>query len=76
MPGDIVYVLFYDSGEWEPIMIGITGSYTYNNPERIVTKLKIHPHSEIEQIDNRNISGVIHCFYQGVRITAFDSIID
>lgn len=76
MPGDIVYVLFYDSGEWEPIMIGITGSYTYNNPERIVTKLKIHPHSEIEQTDNRNISGVIHCFYQGVRITAFDSIID
>ena len=30
----------------------------------------------VELTDNRNISGVIHCFYQGVRITAFDSIID
>ena len=76
MPGDIVYLLFYDSGTWEPVMIGITGSYTYNNSDRIVTKLKIHPYSEIEQTNNRNISGVIHCYYQGVRITAFDSIID
>ena len=76
MPGDIVYLLFYDSGEWEPIMIGITGSYTYNNQDRIVTKIRVRPHSEIDQTKYRNTAGVIHCFYQGVKITAFDSIIN
>ena len=75
MPGDIIYLLYSDSSVWEPIMIGITGSYTYTGSDRNIVKLKIHPQSEISQTSNRNISGIIDCFYQGVRITAFDGII-
>jgi len=29
-------------------MIGITGSYTYVSSDRVVTRLKIHPFSEID----------------------------
>lgn len=76
MPGDIIYLLFSDSADWEPIMIGITGSYTYAVGDRTITKIKIHPQSEIPQTAERNTVGVLHCYYQGVRISAFDSIID
>lgn len=76
MPGDIIYLQFFDSDDWEPIMIGITGSYTYTvGKDRAVSKLKIAPHSEIDQTSDRNTAGIIHCYYKGVRITAFDSII-
>jgi len=42
MPGDIIYLLFSDNADWEPIMIGITGSYTYAVGDRTITKIKIH----------------------------------
>jgi hypothetical protein len=48
MPGDIIYLEFFD-GTVEPIMIGITGSYTYTvGADKPVRKLTISPHSEIE----------------------------
>ena len=75
MPGDIIYLEFFD-GTVEPIMIGITGSYTYTvGADKPVRKLTISPHSEIEQTSPRNTVGIVNCYYQGVRITAFDAIL-
>ena len=75
MPGDIIYLEFFD-GTIEPIMIGITGSYTYTvGVDKPVKKLTISSHSEIDQTSFRNTSGLINCYYQGVRITAFDAIL-
>ena len=75
MPGDIIYLEFFD-GTVEPIMIGITGSYTYTvGADKPVRKLTISPHSEIEQTSSRNTTGIVNCYYQGVRITAFDAIL-
>ena len=75
MPGDIIYLEFFD-GTVEPIMIGITGSYTYTvGADKPVRKLTISPHSEIEQTSSRNTVGIVNCYYQGVRITAFDAIL-
>lgn len=78
MPGDIISLQFEGTNatEWEDIMIGITGSYTYtSSSDKNILKIKIHPFSEIDQTSNRNVSGTLNCYYQGARITAFDSII-
>ena len=75
MPGDKVYIYFQDSMEPEEIMIGITGSYSYT-ADKPVTQIRVRVMSPIEQTDYRNETGVIHCYYHGLRITAFDAIIN
>ena len=78
MPGDSIFLQYADNTDtmWDEVMIGITGSYTYTTgADRPVLKIKIHPYSQIPQTSDRNVSGVLHCYYSGVRITAFDSII-
>ena len=78
MPGDMISLQFEGNTEteWEDIMIGITGSYSYTtSADKRILKIKIHPFSEIEQTSNRNTVGILNCYYQGARITAFDSII-
>ena len=78
MPGDSIFLQYADNTDtmWDEIMIGITGSYTYTaGVDRPVLRIRLHPYSSIEQTIDRNTSGVLHCYYSGVRITAFDSII-
>lgn len=76
MPGDIVYLYFEGEGTPQEIMIGITGSYTYTGSDKNILKLTCARRSPIEQTHDRNVTGVIHCFYQGLRITAFDAIVN
>ena len=69
MPGDIIYLTFSEEVEEMPIMIGITGSYTYENINRTLVKIRIPVSTEHKMV------GIINCFYSGMRITDFDSII-
>ena len=78
MPGDMISLLFdgESSSSWENIMIGITGSYSYTaSADKPILAIKIHPYSKIDQTSDRNTVGILNCYYQGARITAFDSII-
>ena len=76
MPGDKIYIYFVDEPIPEEIMIGITGSYTYSaSSDKVVNKIVLPSMSTIEQTQHRNVTGVVHCYYKGVRITAFDAII-
>jgi len=68
MPGDILYLTFTDSEEELPIMIGITGSYTYENINRTLVKIRVPLN------DDHKIIGIINVFYEGMRITDFDAI--
>lgn len=70
MPGDIIYLTFSDQDEELPIMIGITGSYTYESNKKNLVKIRI-PTADLDH----KILGIINCFYDGMRITNFDSII-
>jgi len=51
-------------------MIGITGSYTYESNKKNLVKIRI-PTADLDH----KILGIINCFYDGMRITNFDSII-
>ena len=69
MPGDMIYLTFSDEIEELPIMIGITGSYTYEGINKNLVKIRIPKSDEHEMV------GTINVFYEGMRITDFDSII-
>ena len=69
MPGDIIYLTFSDEPEELPIMIGITGSYTYEGISKNLVKIRI------PQSTDHKMIGIINVFYEGMRITDFDSII-
>ena len=68
MPGDMIYLTFSEEPEEMPIMIGITGSYTYENIDKTLVKIRIPVSTE------HKMMGIINCFYEGMRITDFDSI--
>ena len=70
MPGDIIYLTFSDQDEELPIMIGITGSYTYEGISSNLVKIRI------PQPEDHELNGKIDAFYTGMRITDFDSIIN
>jgi hypothetical protein len=70
MPGDIIYLTIVGEDSELPIMIGVTGSYSYENIGAKVTKIRI-PQRE----DHSKITGMVNCYYEGIRITSFDSII-
>ena len=76
MPGDIVHLYYADEAEPQDIMIGITGSYTYTGSDKNIVKMLIEPMSPIDQTSDRNTTGVVHCYYHGLRITAFDAIVN
>lgn len=76
MPGDIVHIYYAEEATPQDIMIGITGSYTYTGSDKTIIKMLIEPMSPIDQTSDRNTTGVVHCYYQGLRITAFDAIIN
>ena len=68
MPGDIIKIKYYGESEYQDIMIGITGSYSYVGSDKAVVGISIPYHGH-------KIIGTLNCYYKGVRITAFDSII-
>ena len=68
MPGDMIYLKFIDQDEELPIMIGITGSYTYEGISNNLVQIRI------PQPEDHELTGIINCFYTGMRITDFDSI--
>ena len=68
MPGDIIYLQFADQNEELPIMIGITGSYTYEGINNNLIRIRI------PQPEDHELNGMLNCFYTGMRITDFDSI--
>ena len=68
MPGDIIKIKYYGEPEYQDIMIGITGSYSYVGSNKAVVGISIPYHGH-------KIIGTLNCYYKGVRITAFDSII-
>jgi len=68
MPGDIIYLTFADQNEELPIMIGITGSYTYEGISSNLVKIRI------PQPEDHELTGIINAFYTGMRITDFDSV--
>ena len=70
MPGDMIYLTFADNPYEElPVMIGITGSYTYESDTKNLVKIRI-PAAGLDH----KLTGVINVFYEGVRITDFDAI--
>ena len=71
MPGDMIYLTFANQVEEVPIMIGVTGSYTYTGTENNAKLIQIR----IPQSATHDLIGSINTFYDGVRITDFDSII-
>ena len=78
MPGDIIEIQ-YASGEpaTEKIMIGITGAYICAGIDRKIIGVHIPPRHLIPDIGDKNeqkMTGIINCYYQGARITAFDAI--
>lgn len=78
MPGDIIEIL-YVSGEpvSEKIMIGITGAYICAGIDRKISGVRIPPRHLVPDIGDKNeqkMTGIINCYYQGARITAFDAI--
>ena len=52
----------------DEILIGITGSYTYNNSNRKISRIRI-PNDEYT-----HPVGILECQYQGVRYGDFDAI--
>ena len=70
MPGDIIYLKFIDQDEELPIMIGITGSYTYEGISSNLVQVRI------PQPEDHELTGVVNVFYTGMRVTDFDSIIN
>ena len=70
MPGDIIYLTFSNQDEELPIMIGITGSYTYEGISDDLVKIRI------PQPEDHDLMGKIDAFYTGMRITDFDAIIN
>ena len=69
MPGDIIYLTFSDQEDELPIMIGITGSYTYEGIDSNLIKIRI------PQPEDHDLIGKIDAFYTGMRVTDFDSIV-
>ena len=69
MPGDIIRLKFHGDSDWTDIMIGITGSYTYAGSDRALVAVQIP-----NQHGDRR-TGVLNCYYKGIRVTSFDSII-
>jgi hypothetical protein len=70
MPGDMIYLTFADNPYEElPVMIGITGSYTYESDTKNLVKIRI----PAVGLDHK-LTGVINVFYEGVKITDFDAI--
>ena len=75
MPGDMIYLTFADNPNEElPVMIGITGSYTYESNSKVLTKIRIPTLNEDKKPLDHKIVGVINVFYEGMRITEFDGI--
>ena len=70
MPGDMIYLKFIDQDEELPIMIGITGSYTYEGISNNLVQVRI------PQPEDHELTGVVNVFYTGMRVTDFDSIIN
>ena len=70
MPGDIIYLSFANQDEELPIMIGITGSYSYEGISDNLVKIRI------PQPEDHELTGKIDAFYTGMRVTDFDSIIN
>ena len=52
-----------DSVDYDTIMIGATGSYTYSNVDREVSKILIKPSGEMPALIDRYKSGTINCCY-------------
>lgn len=69
MPGDMIYLTFSDEPDELPVMIGITGSYTYESNKKNLVRIRI-PTADLDH----KVLGVINCFYDGMRITNFDAI--
>ena len=69
MPSDIIYLKFQNEADELPVMIGITGSYTYVNSERLLQYVRVPAQK------NHKTIGVVTIMHQGVRLTDFDSII-
>ena len=79
MPGDKLYLTVLGHDEVEmPIMIGITGSYSYANIDQRVCRIRIPQRKNfIDPTKNgTKLTGIISCCYEGIRITAFDSIVN
>ena len=77
MPGDMIYITIIGEDSELPIMIGITGSYTFKNITGKVTKIRIPQRTDPfdKTKPGSKLTGIISCFYEGMRITAFDAII-
>ena len=69
MPGDMIYLTFSDEPDELPVMIGITGSYTYEGNKKNLVRIRI-PTADLDH----KVLGIINCFYDGMRITNFDAI--
>lgn len=67
-PGTIIKIRLEGQSDWMDIMIGSTGSYTYLGTGKPVVELFISQEQE-------KIYGILNCYYQSNRITAFDSIV-
>ncbi len=70
LPGSSIFLTYGDVSEKieDEILIGITGSYTYNNSNRKISRIRI-PNDEYT-----HPVGILECQYQGVRYGDFDAI--
>lgn len=70
LPGSSIFLTYGDTSEKteDEILIGITGSYTYNNSSRKISRIRI-PNDEYT-----HPVGILECQYQGVRYGNFDAI--
>lgn len=68
-PGDRIDV-YYRGGGIETIYIGVTGSFNFQNNDRIITKIVV------PAIPGRKQVGTISCYFKTTRMTEFDAITD
>lgn len=69
-PGSSIFLTYGDRSEKteEEIVIGITGSYNYNNSNSLIEQIRIPNSPETHPV------GILECQYQGVRYSNFDAI--
>lgn len=69
MPGTLIKIYPIDSPLGTEIMIGATGSYTYDGYSGNIGKIEIFNNLKLERL-----IGILHCYYKDINPSGFESI--